>query len=66
MVMEKGFVWGADRKVMINLQGVRNFSIAGNGYGFCVTAWWNDRESLEIGQFSDMNKAQTFIEKLIS
>ncbi len=62
--MKTEFAWGADRKVMINLNSVRNISISNNGYDHSVTAWWNDKESLEIGRFSDINKAQSFIEKL--
>ncbi len=60
----EGFIWSADRKVMINLDKVRNFSISNDGYSYSVTVWWNDKESIEIGRFEDINKAQKFIESL--
>ena len=69
--MAKGFAWGATRLVMINLKGVRKFSITSSPnpdypeLPMAVTAWWNDNESVEVGRFSSLNKAQEFIEGLV-
>lgn len=60
------FAWSEDKRKKINMRKVRNLSIGVSNNECFVTAWWSDKESVEIGRFSAVSRAQAFIDEITS
>jgi hypothetical protein len=61
------FVWNKAKSIAICLEKVRNFEIvsSNNMIGFSVLAWFNDRESLNMGKFDNLKEAETFVKETV-
>ena len=67
--MKDKFIWNQGKTGCVNINKVRNFTIEETGIeiskrhsvGFKVVAWFNDKETLWVGEFGTMEEAQAFL-----
>jgi hypothetical protein len=58
------FVW-CRNDLVLDLEKVRNFTIINDQHQIIVLAWFNDKESLHINRFDDMQDATKYLNDLI-
>ncbi len=60
------FIWNQNKMCFVKLDSVRNFTISKQSIGYQILAWFNDQETLIIGEFPTAKEAQVYLEKKVS
>jgi len=58
------FAW-CRNDLVLDLEKVRNFTIINDQHKIIILAWFNDKESLHINHFDDMQDATKYLNDLI-
>ena len=59
------WVWSQDKRVLFDLEKVRNFTFSPSAAGTNVVVWFSDKETLHIGKFETNDEAIIFLKGLI-
>jgi len=59
------FLWNSDRTKVVKVELIRNFSIEPTREGVAVLGWFNDKESINFGNFPDVHTGRVFLERIL-